>query len=198
MKAVLSLASLGAALALAAPAFAYGEGGVQVGTLSCRQHPTVGFVLGSSRRVSCVFQGPWGSSHYTGRMTDLGLDVGYHGPSQMVWSVFAPTSRIGPGALAGQYAGATAGASVVVGGSANGLIGGSDRTIQLQPFSVTGNTGFSATAGIAGMTLVYNPPVRAAPRAAYVPGHARRRLHHRAYAYPTTAPPPPPAYVPRG
>ena len=182
------------ALGLAVPALAHAEGGVQVGTLACSQQPGWGYVIGSSRRVSCLFSGPWGESHYVGRMTEAGVDVGYHGESQMVWAVFAPTNRVGPGALAGQYGGATAGGAVVVGLSGNGLIGGSDRTIQLQPFSVTGNTGLSATVGIAGMTLVFHPRSVAWARG-YAPARSSVYVHRRAYAEPT---PPPPPSVPRG
>ena len=199
MKAVLR--SLAGALTLAVPALipalAHADGGVQVGTLSCYQHRTWGFVVGATRPVSCVFQAPWGSARYTGRMTNIGLDVGYHGPSQMVWTVVAPTNRIGPGALAGQYGGATVGGAVVVGASGNGLIGGSDRTIQLQPFSVTGNTGLSATAGIAGMTLVFQP--RSVALVTPVPA-ARVYRRRRVYVAPPP-PPPPPEYaapIPRG
>jgi len=200
MKTVIDRASIAAALALGLPALAHAEGGVQVGTLACHQQPGWGYVIGSSRRVSCLFSGPWGESRYVGRMTEAGVDVGYHGDSQMVWAVFAPTNRVGPGALAGQYGGATAGGAIGVGVAASGLIGGSDRSIALQPFSITGKTGLHVTAGIQGMTLIYERPrtawvapppyapahVYAPERAAYapvrvvyVPVHA---THHRRYA----------------
>jgi hypothetical protein len=160
-------ASVLAVLALGAPALAHAQpGGVQVGTLACHQQPGWGYIIGSSRRLECRFSGAWGESRYVGRMTEAGVDVGYHGDSQMVWAVFAPTNRVGPGALAGQYGGATAGGAVGVGVAASGLIGGSDRSIALQPFSVTGKTGLSLTAGIQGMSLVYQRPRVAA---AYAP-----------------------------
>ena len=192
MKTLIARASIAAALALALPALAQAEGGVQVGTLACHQQPGWGYVIGSSRRVSCLFSGPWGESRYVGRMTEAGVDVGYHGVSQMVWAVFAPTDRVGPGALAGQYGGATAGGAIGVGVAASGLIGGSDRSIALQPFSVTGKTGLHVTAGIQGMTLVYERPRVAwvAPTHVYVQERTVRvRRHVHAYR----APP-----VPRG
>ena len=37
------------------------------------------------------------------------------------------------------------------------LVGGSDRTIQLQPISVSGNTGIDVAAGVADMTLEHVP-----------------------------------------
>ncbi|OSI76952.1 hypothetical protein BSZ21_03440 [Bradyrhizobium canariense] len=56
-------------------------------------------------------------------------------------------------ALAGTYAGATAGGTVGAGVGANLLIGGSDRTVALQPLSVQGQTGVNITAGVSSMEL---------------------------------------------
>jgi hypothetical protein len=181
----LARASVLAALAFGAPALAHAQSGVQVGTLACHQQPGWGYIIGSSRRLACRFSGAWGESHYVGRMTEAGVDIGYHGDSQMVWAVFAPTNQVGPGALAGQYGGATAGGAFGVGVAASGLVGGSDRSIALQPFSITGKTGLSVTAGIQGMSLVYERPrvavAYAPPPAPYVPAHAVYVPSHTAY-----------------
>jgi hypothetical protein len=67
--------------------------------------------------------------------------------------VFAPTANLAPGSLVGDFAGATASATVGVGAGANVLIGGSNRTISLQPLSIEGNTGLNVAAGIASITL---------------------------------------------
>jgi hypothetical protein len=48
--------------------------------------------------------------------------------------VFAPTSRLRRGSLVGNYVGASGNAALGVGLGANVLIGGSHRTISLQPF----------------------------------------------------------------
>ena len=70
----------------------------------------------------------------------------------MVWAVYAATSG-GPAALAGTYAGASAEASVGAGLGANVLVGGSNRTIALQPLSVQGQTGVNLAVGVTGLTL---------------------------------------------
>ena len=72
----------------------------------------------------------------------------------MVWAVWAPTNRPA-GALAGTYAGAAAEATVIAGLGANALIGGNNRTIALQPFSVQGQVGLNVAAGVAGLSLQY-------------------------------------------
>jgi hypothetical protein len=70
----------------------------------------------------------------------------------MVWLVYAPTNRPA-GALAGSYGGATAEASVVAGVGANVLVGGSNRTVELQPVSLQGQAGLNVAAGVAGIEL---------------------------------------------
>ncbi len=70
----------------------------------------------------------------------------------MVWLVYAPTSRRA-GALSGSYGGATAEATVGAGVGANVLIGGSNRTIELQPLSLQGQAGLNVAAGVAGIDL---------------------------------------------
>jgi hypothetical protein len=73
--------------------------------------------------------------------------------------VVAPTDNIGDGALAGDYGGITAGATVGVGLGANVLIGGMDDSIALQPLSVEGTAGgLNVAAGIASITLKAAPP----------------------------------------
>ena len=62
-----------------------------------------------------------------------------------------------PGALAGSYGGATASAAAGVGVGANVLVGGSGNTISLQPISIEGMTGLNIAAGVAALTLTFQP-----------------------------------------
>jgi Protein of unknown function (DUF992) len=71
----------------------------------------------------------------------------------MAWAVLAPTNGVSPGALAGKYVGVSGDASLGVGGGANVLVGGSHRSVALQPVSVTGNVGINLALGVAGLTL---------------------------------------------
>jgi Protein of unknown function (DUF992) len=56
----------------------------------------------------------------------------------MIWAVLAPTNNLGRGALAGNYARATASAAVGVGARANVLVGGFKGSIALQPITIEG------------------------------------------------------------
>lgn len=157
MKTILALASaaaLVAAVGWTASASAEDHSpGVKVGMLSCHERPGWGYVLGSSRRVRCVYSGVNGMARYDGRISKFGLDVGYQHAGDLLWTVIAPTDRLGPGGLNGHYGGVTAGAAVGLGVGANALVGGSGRTIALQPVSIEGTTGLDVSAGIGELSL---------------------------------------------
>lgn len=143
--------------ALAAPAQA-AEHGVKVGTLTCHVASGWGFVFGSSKDLRCNFH-PNGrkGEHYAGSISKFGVDIGYTDGGELIWGVFAPTSDVRPGALEGDYAGASASATVGVGVGANVLVGGLDKSIALQPLSVEGNSGLNVAAGIGSISLKYMP-----------------------------------------
>ena len=127
---------------------------VRAGVLNCDISGGIGLIIGSQRNVSCTFtpSSPGPIEYYTGTISKLGLDIGVTTGGVMVWLVFAPTNRP-VGALQGSYAGAAAEASVIAGIGANALIGGSNRTVALQPFSVQGQVGLNLAAGVAGLDL---------------------------------------------
>ena len=145
-----------AALALALAGTAQAQERVQAGSLTCDVSAGIGLIIGSQRNVSCTFTPaqPGPIEYYTGTISKLGVDVGVTTGGVMVWAVWAPTNRPA-GALAGTYAGAAAEASVIAGLGANALIGGNNRTIALQPFSVQGQVGLNIAAGVAGLNLSY-------------------------------------------
>ena len=127
--------------------------GVNVGSLNCNVAGGVGFVFGSSRTLNCVFTRTDGvGERYEGTIRRFGIDVGFTRDSTVVWVVFAPGS-IAPGALTGEYGGATAQGTVGVGVGANVLLGGSSSQITLQPVSVEGSVGLNVAAGIGQVTL---------------------------------------------
>jgi hypothetical protein len=133
---------------------AQAQNSVKVGTLVCDVSGGIGMIIGSQKSVQCLFNPnmPGPPEAYAGTISKLGLDIGATSAGQMVWAVYAPTSR-NYGALAGTYAGATAEATVAVGLGANVLVGGSNRTVALQPLSVTGQTGLNLAAGVAQLEL---------------------------------------------
>jgi Protein of unknown function (DUF992) len=132
--------------------------GIKVGSLTCNVSSGFGFIFGSQKSLKCTFApGRGADEHYTGTFSKYGVDIGYADNATLVWGVVAPTSDVRAGALEGDYAGATAGATIVVGLGANVLIGGLDKSIALQPVSVQGNTGLNVAAGVGVITLKYEP-----------------------------------------
>jgi hypothetical protein len=147
-------AAMLAAGLMAAPANA---AGVRVGTLTCDVEGGWGYVLGSQKDLVCALKTSNGMvSRYTGDITKLGVDIGYTNAGTLVWAVVAPSKDLKPDALEGSYGGVTAGATAVVGGNLNVLVGGFDKSITLQPISVEGNTGLALAAGVGAMQLKHD------------------------------------------
>ena len=147
-----SMAAVALTGTLATPANAQQQR-VQIGTLACSISAGIGLIVASQRNVSCNFQPDGGPPEaYVGTMTIIGVDVGFTSGSQMVWGVLAGTSRYA-GMLSGTYVGATAQATVAAGVGANALVGGSNRSVALQPLSVQGQVGLNAAGGIGALEL---------------------------------------------
>jgi hypothetical protein len=125
--------------------------GVNIGTLECKVKGGIGLIITSSRDMECIYLSTSGrEEYYTGVIRKYGLDVGITGDAYMIWGVFSP-GVVDEGALAGQYGGASAELSAVLGAGANALVGGSNIT--LQPLSVQVQTGINAALGVTSMTL---------------------------------------------
>lgn len=128
--------------------------GVKVGVLTCNVEPGWSYVVGSTRPLECSYAPNRGhGEHYLGKVEKVGVDIGYVSGATIVWAVIAPTSDVRPGALEGDYGGASANVSVGLGAGANVLIGGFDKSITLQPISVEGDTGVNLAVSITSIRL---------------------------------------------
>jgi hypothetical protein len=145
------------AAGLMGPAHAESSNGVKVGMLTCNVDSGWGLIFGSTRDLKCTFQSGRGTERYTGHISKFGVDIGYKQAGVIVWAVFAPSADVAAGALAGDFGGATASATVGIGAGANVLVGGFNRSISLQPVSFEGSTGLNVAAGIASLTLKAAP-----------------------------------------
>ena len=143
-------------LAMCAPVQAQRPVWEQSGTLNCDVSGGIGFIVTSQRQVNCLFTPsyPAPPEQYVGTITKVGLDIGFTGAGQLVWSVLQSTTRR-RGVLAGSYAGASAEATIGAGLGANVLVGGNDRSVALQPLSIQGQVGLNVAAGIAEISLQF-------------------------------------------
>jgi hypothetical protein len=140
-----------------APAQSQGHS-IRQGVLTCRTSASIGLIVGSRQRLACQFKADRGwTQNYAGTIGRLGLDVGVTAGGVMVWAVLASTANVPRGALAGTFVGASGDASLGVGAGANLLVGGTRRSVSLQPLSLEGQVGVNLALGVARMRLV---PIR--------------------------------------
>jgi Protein of unknown function (DUF992) len=127
----------------------------RVGRLLCGSGARIGLGVGSTQSLRCVFHtgNPPRRYVYVGRIRRAGLDLGVTSAGVLSWAVFARNSRIGPSTLRGNYVGASGNVALGPGLGVNVLIGGSRRTIVLQPLSVERTIGFNLAAGVTNLTL---------------------------------------------
>jgi Protein of unknown function (DUF992) len=128
-----------------------------LGVLDCIVEGGTGFIIGSQKNLRCTFTSAnkqLAPETYVGVIKKFGLDVGGTKKTVLRWRVLAPTGdAYAPGVLAGDYTGVGAEATVVVGGGANLLVGGSSKTFTLQPLSVQAQTGLNVAAGVTSFQL---------------------------------------------
>jgi hypothetical protein len=134
---------------------------VQVGLLTCHSPEPSTYVIASAHSYRCVFNPVAGArQYYVARAYRFGAEIGISNNTGLAWLVFAPSPRVGPGALAGNYAGVSAGAAVLVGARASGLVGGLPNAFTLQPVSVEGEMGMNVVATVTGLALTALEPRR--------------------------------------
>ena len=147
------------ALALLVPVSAMA--GNRIGTLQCRLLGNSLSVLVENQQVDCNYRDDAEGSvpaHYTGTLTKVGPNITINGQGELGWGVVADTSKVGPGALEGEYAGPEVSARVGVGGGGAILVGGSNNTFSLQPFNIEAGSGVGWTAGVEKLKLTFVPP----------------------------------------
>ena len=131
--------------------------GIGLGVLDCAIGGGTGFILGSSKDLSCTFapaDKSFAPEAYFGVVNKYGLDIGTTRQTMMQWLVLTPLKNIyAPGALAGDYVGASAEVTAAVGGGANLLVGGSSQAFTLQPLSLQTQTGLNLAIGVSQFQL---------------------------------------------
>ena len=154
MKRLLSAATILASLLLASgPAFAAKS--VNIGMLVCDMSKGIGLIIIEKQKMTCEFRPASGPTElYSGKITDIGIELGEVKQGHLVWGVFAAAlTDMQPGALSGEYLGVDASVAAGLGVGANALIGGTGKGFVLQPLSVEGQVGINVAAGIRTVSL---------------------------------------------
>jgi len=153
MRRLIILAGVAAAMTVSLTG-ASAQERVQIGVLECRGGASIGFIVGSVTNLGCVLRiDGVPEDRYVATIRKGGVDIGITQETALAWGVFAPTKRLGPGDLSGNYAGAQGSATIGVGAGGNVLVGGSNNSIALQPLSLQGQVGLSVAAGLESLEL---------------------------------------------
>ena len=156
IRAILCAASV--AISTTSAQTAVAQQGVKIGALRCEVSGGLGLIITSSKEMQCVFTSARGHrEHYYGTVRKFGLDIGATDKGVLAWDVFAPSSGPERGALAGDYVGVDASATIGAGFGANALVGGFGRSFTLQPLSIQAQTGLDLAGGVSLMTLRAGP-----------------------------------------
>jgi len=137
--------------------------GTKLGKLECQTVPGSGtnLLIHSTVDVTCTFTSTAGESeHYKGETgVGLGIDLTFEKEAQFVFAVMAADFKKGSYKFAGKYFGAGADVTIGRGIGAGVLIGGSKKSVSLEPLglSVTKGAGVSG-----GLTYLYLEPNEAA------------------------------------
>ncbi|MGB8080850.1 MAG: DUF992 domain-containing protein, partial [Pseudolabrys sp.] len=117
---LLALFALVAMLAMPAAAQAP-QSWTQVGGLSCQVDPSVGFIIVGYQSMRCLFTPNTAQEReaYAGALNTVGLNVGISAGGVLGWAVFAPTTGLPLGALAGEYVGVSGDVGIGLGAGAN-------------------------------------------------------------------------------
>lgn len=151
-----TLAALALIVMFAAPADAQSPPSwTQAGMLRCVVDPSIGFIIAGHQSMQCNFtpNAPNPPQPYQGALNMVGLNIGISAGGVFGWAVFAPTAGIPAGALAGEYVGASGDIGLGLGVGANVLIGGSGRTVALQPVSLEGSVAINVALGVSSLKL---------------------------------------------
>jgi hypothetical protein len=152
----LLLATLALAATLAEPAGAQApQSWTLARTLDCKVDPNVGFTMPGHQSMRCLFTptAPIPPEAYAGALNTSDQNVGISSGGVLGFAVLAPTTGLSPGALAGEYVGVSGDAGIGVGAGPNVLLGGSNRTVALQPSSLQGSITLNVVAGLSLLKL---------------------------------------------
>ncbi|HVI11580.1 MAG TPA: DUF992 domain-containing protein [Pseudolabrys sp.] len=152
----LLLATLALTATLAEPTAAQApQSWTLAGSLDCKVDPNVGFSIPGHQSMRCLFTPtvPISSEAYAGALNTLDQNPGINAGSVFGFVVLAPTTGLSPGALAGEYVGVSGDAGIGVGAGPSVLLGGSNRTVALQPSSLQGSITLNVVTGLSLLKL---------------------------------------------
>lgn len=131
---------------------------IELGSLTCELAAVTNVIIYAEETFDCVLETNEGEAiPYEGNIEKIGANLQIKTKQTLKWIVLSSVSMDAVEDLSGSYVGASAQASLGVGGGANVLIGGSGDNFTLQPVSVTGQEGIGASLTLDSLTLSRAP-----------------------------------------
>jgi len=154
-------------LAMAVPLMGAAEDqttkGTKLGKLECQTVAGSGtnLLIHSTVDVTCTFSSTAGETeHYKGETgVGLGIDLSFDKEANFVFAVMAADFKKGSYKFAGKYFGAGADVTIGRGIGAGVLIGGSKKSVSLEPLGLSATKGAGVSGGL---TYLYLEPDKAA------------------------------------
>lgn len=128
---------------------------IYIGSLTCNVAGGTGYVLGSSKQMSCVFLSKDGeqSAEYAGTINKVGVDIGYTRAIHTIWRVYSLGSDRGPRDLSGTYVGEQASAAAGSQAGGNWLYGGPNAEIGMVASGIVQDAGYNLATGVAEISI---------------------------------------------
>jgi len=129
----------------------------QAGTLSCMVDQGLGYVVGSSRSATCVFDHPGANSFsesYEAKLSRVGVDVGVMPKQAMRWAIYTPGGVAEQGMLTGAHPGSSTEAAIGVGDGGRVAFRQNGRDIVFQQMQAPMAIGVSFSVGQANLELM--------------------------------------------
>lgn len=131
---------------------------IELGTLTCELAAVTNVIIYAEESFNCILETNEGDEiPYEGNIEKIGANLQIKTDQTLKWIVLSSVSMDEPEDLSGSYLGASAQASLGIGGGANVLVGGSGDNFTLQPISVTGQEGIGASLTLDSLTLSRAP-----------------------------------------
>jgi hypothetical protein len=127
---------------------------IKLGVLKCHQvqGSRVNLLIHSTVQVNCLFTSITGKRQaiYKGETgIGLGIDLNWNKSETIAFTVFSANANVGGShPLAGKYVGVRASVSLGLGAGAQGLVGGGEGQVTLQPLVLESARCFGVAAGL--------------------------------------------------
>jgi Protein of unknown function (DUF992) len=131
---------------------------IYIGALTCNVSGSTGYVLGSTKKLDCLFLNKNGTTaQYDGENRKYGIDIGYTRAVHSVRRVYSLGSDKGADALGGNYVGEQSTVAMSSQAGRDWLYGGRDREIGMIASGVVKDAGYNFATGVAEMSLALKP-----------------------------------------